>query len=237
MAMRDFPATSFASASALTSGRELTYEEALDFSRRNKRARIALLTLCIAAPALIVMIAWGGTRERVVERTRYALDGSKEVFAQYMGAKKHGTYVEYHRNGRERIVGKLLAALDVLRRQHVFLMHLQKIANVLLRGRADARHGLFRGGIDPASQRVDLVRHILLRRGLVAMESLLPGLEQEMLDHGGRPFNTGQMPWLGEHGWMPQTDWSYPIISLSRPLLEHLVRRRVRALPAVEFRS
>lgn len=79
--------------------------------------------------------------------------------------------------------------------------------------------------------------HILLRRGLLAMESLLPGLEQEMLDHGGRPFNTGQMPWLGEYGWMPQTDWSYPIISLSRPLLEHLVRRRVRALPAVEFRD
>jgi antitoxin component YwqK of YwqJK toxin-antitoxin module len=106
MAMRDFPATSFASASALTSGRELTYEEALEFSRRSLRARIALFMLCVTAPALVVMIAWGGTRERVVERTRYALDGSKEVFAQYMGAKKHGTYVEYHRNGRERIVGK-----------------------------------------------------------------------------------------------------------------------------------
>ena len=79
--------------------------------------------------------------------------------------------------------------------------------------------------------------HILLRRGLVAMESLLPGLEQEMLEAGGRPFNTGRMPWLGEFGWMPQTDWAYPIISLSRPLLEHLVRRRVRALPLVEFRD
>lgn len=106
MAMRDCPATSFASAPALTLGRELTFEEAREFSRRSKRARVALACLCVAVPTLIITIAYGGTREHVVERTRYALDGSKEVFAEYVGAKKHGRYVEFHRNGRERLIGQ-----------------------------------------------------------------------------------------------------------------------------------
>jgi 2-polyprenyl-6-methoxyphenol hydroxylase-like FAD-dependent oxidoreductase len=42
--------------------------------------------------------------------------------------------------------------------------------------------------------------HVLLHRGLLAIESLLPGLREDLLDHGGVPFNTGRMPWLGEYG-------------------------------------
>ncbi len=79
--------------------------------------------------------------------------------------------------------------------------------------------------------------HVLLHRGLVAIESLLPGVEHELIAHGGLPFNTARMPWLGEHGWMPQTDWSYRIVSLSRPLLELVVRRRVQSLANVTFQE
>ena len=79
--------------------------------------------------------------------------------------------------------------------------------------------------------------HVLLHRGLMAIEELLPGIEQDLLALGGVRFNTGMMPWLGEYGWMPQRDWAYEIISLSRPLLEQAVRERVSVLPRVELRS
>ena len=75
--------------------------------------------------------------------------------------------------------------------------------------------------------------HILLHRGLLAIESLLPGIEADLLAHGGAQFNTGEILWFGEHGWMPQRPWSYEIISLSRPLLESVVRERVSALPGL----
>jgi len=79
--------------------------------------------------------------------------------------------------------------------------------------------------------------HVLLHRGLLAIEELLPGIEDDLLALGGVRFNTGMMPWLGEYGWMPQRDWAYEIISLSRPLLEQAVRERVCVLPRVELRS
>ncbi len=79
--------------------------------------------------------------------------------------------------------------------------------------------------------------HILLHRGLLAIESLLPGIEHDLLDAGGVPFNTGRMPSLGDYGWMPENDLAYDIISISRPLLEHLVRQRVLALDGVMVRE
>ncbi len=79
--------------------------------------------------------------------------------------------------------------------------------------------------------------HVLLHRGLLAIDTLLPGVETELLAHGGVPFNTGLMPWLGEFGWSPLRDWAYEIISISRPLLEAVVRDRVVALPDVALRT
>ncbi len=79
--------------------------------------------------------------------------------------------------------------------------------------------------------------HVLLRRGLLAIETLLPGVEEELLALGGVRFNTGAMPWLGEYGWLPQTEWGHDIVSLTRPLLEEVVRARVAALPSVSLVS
>lgn len=79
--------------------------------------------------------------------------------------------------------------------------------------------------------------HVLLRRGLLALESLLPGIEAELLDQGGVPFYTSQMPWLSEYGWLPLNDWAYEIITISRPLLEQITRTRVLAEPGVRLRD
>jgi 2-polyprenyl-6-methoxyphenol hydroxylase-like FAD-dependent oxidoreductase len=75
--------------------------------------------------------------------------------------------------------------------------------------------------------------HVLLHRGLLAAEELLPGIREDLLSHGAVPFDTGTMAWLGEYGWLPTWIPAYETVSATRPLLEHLVRERVRSLTGV----
>ena len=75
--------------------------------------------------------------------------------------------------------------------------------------------------------------HVLLHRGLLAAEELLPRIREDLLSHGAVPFDTGTIAWLGEYGWSPTWIPAYETVSATRPLLEHLVRERVRRLPAV----
>jgi len=69
----------------------------------------------------------------------------------------------------------------------------------------------------------------------MAAEELLPGLQDDLIRHGGALFDSGTMPWLGEYGWLPTWIPSYEFISTTRPLLEHLARQRVRALSGVRI--
>jgi flavin-dependent dehydrogenase len=75
--------------------------------------------------------------------------------------------------------------------------------------------------------------HVLLHRGLLAAEELLPGIREDLLSHGALPFDTGTWAWLGEYGWSPTWIPAYETVSATRPLLEHLVRERVRRLAGV----
>jgi 2-polyprenyl-6-methoxyphenol hydroxylase-like FAD-dependent oxidoreductase len=50
-------------------------------------------------------------------------------------------------------------------------------------------------------------------------------------------FDTGDLAWLGEFGWNPPGSRQFEVFSASRPLFEHLVLRRVRAMPGVEVRD
>jgi len=77
--------------------------------------------------------------------------------------------------------------------------------------------------------------HVFLHRGLLAAEQLLPGLEHRLEADGAVRLNTGRLPWLGESGWNPIGDQGYDILSSTRPLLEHAVRREVAALPGVRI--
>src|SRR6476646_8622662 len=67
--------------------------------------------------------------------------------------------------------------------------------------------------------------HVLLQRGLQAFESLLPGIEPDLLAAGGLKLDTGRMPWLSPFGWFPVDAPSYEIVSLRRPVLESVFRR------------
>ncbi|HEY6685527.1 MAG TPA: FAD-dependent oxidoreductase [Propionibacteriaceae bacterium] len=75
--------------------------------------------------------------------------------------------------------------------------------------------------------------HVLLHRGLLAAEELLPGIRGDLLSHGAVPFDTGTMAWLGEYGWLPTWIPAYQTVSATRPLLEQLVRQRVGDLDSV----
>ncbi len=79
--------------------------------------------------------------------------------------------------------------------------------------------------------------HILLHRGLRSAEALLPGLRDDLIAAGASAFDSGEMPWLGEYGWMPTWLPSYELVSATRPVLEHVVRRRVQAFPLIEIRD
>ena len=79
--------------------------------------------------------------------------------------------------------------------------------------------------------------HVFLYRGLLAVEQLLPGFGEEMLEAGAVAINTGDLAWFGEFGWNPGGSRQFAVFSASRPLFEHLVLRRVRAMPGVEVRD
>ena len=75
--------------------------------------------------------------------------------------------------------------------------------------------------------------HVLLHRGLLSAEELLPGLRADLLAAGAARFDSGAMPWLGEYGWLPTWWPGFELISVTRPLLEHLVRQRLISQTAV----
>lgn len=77
--------------------------------------------------------------------------------------------------------------------------------------------------------------HVLLHRGLCAIEELLPGSREQLVAAGGVPLDTGSVAWLGERGWAPFGTPAYELVSATHPLVEHLVGQRVTALPGVSL--
>src|ERR1700736_6542653 len=76
--------------------------------------------------------------------------------------------------------------------------------------------------------------HVLLRRGLVVMEELFPGLERELIAAGGISFTNADCLALPAAGWLGRFDGPR-LLSGSRELLEWTVRGRVRALDNVDI--
>ena len=78
-------------------------------------------------------------------------------------------------------------------------------------------------------------QHVLLHRGLIAAEQLLPGLREDLVRAGAVSIDTGDLLWLGPSGWSVPGGREFEILAATRPLLEHVVRSRVTALPQVEL--
>ena len=74
---------------------------------------------------------------------------------------------------------------------------------------------------------------ILLHRGMVAIETLLPGFRGALLARDAVPFDTGSTPWLGEYGWLATGLHGWEIVSATRPLVDAVTRKLIRAVPGV----
>lgn len=79
--------------------------------------------------------------------------------------------------------------------------------------------------------------HVLLPAGLNNIESLLPGFRHDLLNAGAQSFDeSADLATITSVGWrlrVKAMEW----IGCRRPLLELVVRRRVQALPNVEFKQ
>jgi 2-polyprenyl-6-methoxyphenol hydroxylase-like FAD-dependent oxidoreductase len=75
--------------------------------------------------------------------------------------------------------------------------------------------------------------HLLLSAGLDLLRDWFPAIEDELESHGAvRVDGTGA--WVHQGGaYRARGDWGRPALSQTRPLLEHVVRSRVAALPGV----
>jgi 2-polyprenyl-6-methoxyphenol hydroxylase-like FAD-dependent oxidoreductase len=80
--------------------------------------------------------------------------------------------------------------------------------------------------------------HVLLVSGLHQLAALFPGLDDEMVAAGGTRFDPGlglcQFRW--DRRW-PKAPTGLDLVSISRPQLELLVRRRTQTLPGVTLRD
>lgn len=81
--------------------------------------------------------------------------------------------------------------------------------------------------------------HGLLAGGLQALQTLLPGLRDDLLAAGAVPIRIGLDQRLETPGFdpFPQRELGLVTVSMTRPLLERVLRRRVVGLASVELRS
>lgn len=79
--------------------------------------------------------------------------------------------------------------------------------------------------------------HVLLSAGLDTLKDWFPGIEGELQARGAMSAD-GTGVWFYQGGaYRARGDWGHPLLCLTRPLLEQVVRSRVAALPRVTVES
>ncbi|MGW2328133.1 FAD-dependent oxidoreductase [Streptomyces sp. NPDC001700] len=80
--------------------------------------------------------------------------------------------------------------------------------------------------------------HVLLTSGMHALDKLLPGLVSELREAGAPcPAVPGDVGVWQAGQWISRRNPSRPIMTPSRPFLEHRIRRRVLADPRISVRT
>ncbi|MEV0253686.1 hypothetical protein AB0H82_05335 [Streptomyces sp. NPDC050732] len=79
--------------------------------------------------------------------------------------------------------------------------------------------------------------HTLLRRGEQILNTLFPGITDDLIRHGAVVMPMGRVWWWQHRGYRAAVPDAAPIVSCSRPLLEFLVRERVGGNGVVELRT
>jgi 2-polyprenyl-6-methoxyphenol hydroxylase-like FAD-dependent oxidoreductase len=77
--------------------------------------------------------------------------------------------------------------------------------------------------------------HLLLAAGLDLLEAWFPGIDDE-LERMGAVWVDGTRAWFYQSGgYRAQGDWGRPTLSMTRPLLEQVIRRRIATLENVQL--
>jgi 2-polyprenyl-6-methoxyphenol hydroxylase-like FAD-dependent oxidoreductase len=75
--------------------------------------------------------------------------------------------------------------------------------------------------------------HLLLAAGLDRLRDWFPGIEDELVAQGAVRVD-GYGAWVHQGGaYRARGDWGRPVLCMTRPLLEQVIRTRVAALPGV----
>ena len=77
--------------------------------------------------------------------------------------------------------------------------------------------------------------HILLPAGRAGLAELLPGVIDDLRAQGARLIDTGEVRFHIAGGSLRLDDADLELLARTRPLLESVVRDRVRAHPGVQF--
>jgi 2-polyprenyl-6-methoxyphenol hydroxylase-like FAD-dependent oxidoreductase len=78
--------------------------------------------------------------------------------------------------------------------------------------------------------------HALLAIGIESMERLLPNIVDDFVAAGGEPIDQGSdFAILGGEGWSARSASDAKFVALRRPILEHVIRERVKQLPGVQI--
>ncbi len=78
--------------------------------------------------------------------------------------------------------------------------------------------------------------HVILPLGAQIMDEFFPGFQQELMDAGCSVFDeVKDTPWFGRQGWRARRESDVKLIGFRRPLLEHVVRERVRRIDNVNI--
>lgn len=80
--------------------------------------------------------------------------------------------------------------------------------------------------------------HALQEAGRATLEDLLPGFGEDVISAGGLMIDgASDLKFYDEGDFLADGPRRFPVYSASRPLFEHVVRRRVTDLPCVRLRS
>ena len=80
--------------------------------------------------------------------------------------------------------------------------------------------------------------HVLLEAGRATMEDLFPGFGEDLLRAGGLLIDGGSdLRFYTDGGYLAPTGERMEVYCASRPLIEHVVRRRIEARPEVQIRD
>jgi 2-polyprenyl-6-methoxyphenol hydroxylase-like FAD-dependent oxidoreductase len=130
--------------------------------------------------------------------------------------------------GEAVVIGASMGGLLAARVLSETYAHVSLIDRDLLPEVADPRRGV------PQGRQL----HVLLARGREVLEELFPGLTEELIGLGVPLIDLhGDIDWVNNGHPMLKAPSSLMAFGISRPLLEHVVRERVAALPGVSLTS